>query len=158
MMATKKESKYVVYAEKILKKYKNAKDMLIQMLLDIQEEFHWLPQESLIHLSKKLNVPLTSIYWIATFYKAFSLKPRGRHLIRVCLGTACHVRGGLKIMDKVSELLKIKDGETTKDGRFTLQSVYCLGCCALGPVMVVDNNYHGNLKDTMVKAVLNKYA
>ncbi len=130
--------------DKIVDKYGGDKNALIQVLLDIQRENNWLPKEALMWVSQKLEVPLSQIYHIATFYKAFSLVPRGRHSIAVCLGTACHVRGAPRLLDRVTETLKIEPGETTDDMQFTLNTVNCLGCCALGPVMMVDEDYHSN--------------
>ena len=118
------------------------KSALIQVLLDIQRENRWLPKEILIQVSKKLGIPLTQIYQMSTFYKAFSLMPKGRHSVSVCLGTACQVRGAPRLLDKVTGALKIKPGETSTDMRFSLDTVNCLGCCALGPVMVVDGQYY----------------
>ena len=118
------------------------KSALIQMLLTIQRENRWLSKDALMWVSAKLNIPLTQIYHISTFYKAFSLVPKGRHSISVCLGTACHVRGASRLLDKVTETLKVRPGQTTRDMRFTLNTVNCLGCCALGPVMVVDGQYY----------------
>lgn len=117
---------------------------LIQMLLDIQREYHWLPKAALLMVSEKLGIPLPRIYHIATFYKAFSVVPQGRHLISVCVGTACHVRGASRLVDKASEILKVNPGETTEDMKFTINTVSCLGCCALGPVMTVDSEYYSN--------------
>ena len=125
-------------------RYGGDKSALIQILLDIQRENRWLPRDALMWVSQKLDVPLSQIYHIATFYKAFSLIPRGRHSVAVCLGTACHVRGAPRLLDKVTETLKIKPGDTSRDMRFSLDTVNCLGCCALGPVMVVDGEYHSN--------------
>jgi len=118
------------------------KSALIQMLLTIQRENRWLSKDALMWVSEKLGIPLTQIYHISTFYKAFSLVPKGRHSVSVCLGTACHVRGAPRLLDKVIETLKIRPGQTTRDMRFTLNTVNCLGCCALGPVMVVDDKYY----------------
>jgi len=120
------------------------KNALIQILLDIQQENRWLPKDALMQISQKLDIPLTQIYHIATFYKAFSLVPEGRHSVLVCMGTACHVRGAPRLLDKVTEILNINPGKTSRDMRFTLNTVNCLGCCALGPVMVVDGEYHSN--------------
>jgi len=131
-------------AEKIIDKYHSDKSALIQILLEIQKENRWLPHSSLMLVSEKLGVPLSQVYRIATFYKAFSLIPQGRHLFTVCMGTACHVRGSPRLLDRVEDTLKIKPGETSKDQKFTLETVNCLGCCALGPVMVVDGEYHSN--------------
>lgn len=118
------------------------KSALIQVLLDIQRQNNWLPKDALMRVSQKLGVPLTQIYHIATFYKAFSLTPKGRHSVLVCLGTACQVRGAPRLLDKLIENLGIKPGDTSKDMRFSLDTVNCLGCCALGPVMVVDGVYY----------------
>jgi len=128
--------------DKAVDRYGGDKNALIQILLDIQRENNWLPKDDLMWVSQKLGIPLSQIYHIATFYKAFSLVPKGRHSVLVCLGTACHVRGAPRLLDKVTETLKIKPGETSRDMRFSLDTVNCLGCCALGPVMVVDGEYH----------------
>ncbi|GAH62712.1 unnamed protein product, partial [marine sediment metagenome] len=115
-------------------RYISDKSTLIQMLLEIQRQNRWLSEDALMWVSKRLDVPLTQIYQVSTFYKAFSLVPQGRHSISLCTGTACHVRGAPRLLDKVIEELKIKPGQTTKDLQFTLNTVNCLGCCALGPV------------------------
>jgi NADH-quinone oxidoreductase subunit E len=130
--------------EKIIDKYQSDKSALIQILLEIQKQNRWLPQDTLMIVSKKLGVPLSQVYRVATFYKAFSLIPQGRHIFTVCMGTACHVRGSPRLLDRVEDTLKIKPEETSKDQKFTLETVNCLGCCALGPVMVVDGEYHSN--------------
>lgn len=129
------------------------KSALIQMLLAIQRENHWLPTDALVWASRKLGLPLTQIYHVATFYKAFSLKPQGRHSISVCMGTACHVRGATRLLDKVITALKIKPGGTSKDMRFSLDTLNCLGCCALGPVMVVDGKYQSNPSPDKIKEI-----
>jgi len=129
------------------------KSALIQMLLSIQRENHWLSKDALVWVSRKLGVPLTQVYHVATFYKAFSLKPQGRHTVSVCLGTACHVRGAPRLLDKVMETLKIRPGETSRDLQFTLNTVNCLGCCALGPVMMVDGKYHSNPSTDKMKEI-----
>jgi len=125
-------------------KYHGDKNYLIQILLDIQQEHRWLPKDALMWVSEKLDIPLSQIYHIATFYKAFSLVPQGRHSVSVCLGTACHVRGAPRLLEKVTDSLQIRPGQTSGDQRFTLNTVNCLGCCALGPVMLVDGEYHSN--------------
>lgn len=127
----------------IVGKYQGDRSALIQVLLEIQRQNRWLPKEALKQVSQSLGVALTQIYHIATFYKAFSLQPKGRHSVTVCLGTACQVRGAPRLLDKVTETLKIKEGETSQDMQFSLDTVRCLGCCALGPVMVVDGEYYG---------------
>ncbi|MCW3134145.1 MAG: NADH-quinone oxidoreductase subunit NuoE [Methanophagales archaeon] len=143
--------------DKIIEEHRTDKSELIPILQDVQAEYNWLPQDTLRYIAKRLQVPLTDVFGIATFYKSFSLKPRGKHLVRVCLGTACHVRGGPRILETAERILGIKTGETTEDYKFTLESVNCLGCCALGPVMVVDNEYYGKLPPTKVEKVLHKY-
>ena len=143
--------------DKIIASYHNDKSALVQILLQIQKEEHWLPEDALKRISKKLDIPLNQIYHVATFYRAFSLKPKGRHTACVCLGTACHVRGAPKILEKAEQILGIKAGETTKDMKFSLERVNCLGCCALGPVIVVDEEAHGNLTTANVEEVFKKY-
>jgi NADH-quinone oxidoreductase subunit E len=141
----------------IIDRYPAQQSVLIQLLLDIQSEFNWLPKEAMLCVSERLQIPISQIYRVASFYKAMSLTPRGKHIINVCMGTACHVRGGSRIIDKVEESLGIKSGETTQDMEFTLERVNCLGCCALGPVIVVDKDYHGKMTPAKVKTVLKDY-
>ena len=126
----------------IIDKHDKNDSQLIQILLEIQREYNWLPKEALLWLSERLGVSINRIYQIATFYKAFSLVPRGRHLVRVCMGTACHVRGAMGLLDRTTQVLGIEPGENSKDMRFSLETVNCLGCCALGPVIVIDGQYH----------------
>ena len=130
--------------DKIVGKYQGDRSALIQVLIEIQRQSRCPPKEALKQVSQKLGVALTQIYHIATFYKAFSLVPQGRHSVSVCTGTACHVRGAPRLLDKVTETLKIRPGETSSDMKFTLKTVNCIGCCALGPVMLVDDEYHSN--------------
>jgi NADH-quinone oxidoreductase subunit E len=143
--------------DEIIGRYPAKPEVLIQLLLDLQNEFNWIPKESIPHISERLQIPISQIYRVASFYKAMSLTPRGKHVVNVCLGTACHVRGGARIMDKLEENLKIKAGDTTQDMKFTLERVNCLGCCAMGPVIVVDKDYHGKLTAAKVKGVLENY-
>jgi len=143
--------------DEIIARYPAQPGVLIQLLLDMQSEFKWIPKEAILSISEKLRIPISQIYRVASFYKAMSLMPRGKHIVNVCLGTACHVRGGPRIMDKVEEALEIRAGETTKDMKFTVERVNCLGCCALGPVVVVDKDYHGKLTPAKVKEVLESY-
>lgn len=141
----------------IVDRYQGEPGVLIQVLLDAQHEFNWLPRDVMAEISLRLGVPLSQAYRVASFYKALSLVPRGKHLVNVCLGTACHVRGSPKIMERAEQLLGIQVGETTKDERFTLKRVNCLGCCALGPVIVVDGEYHGKLPVSKVGEILQSY-
>jgi NADH-quinone oxidoreductase subunit E len=127
--------------------------MLIQILLAIQKQNRWLPEDALVWVSRKIGVSMTQIYHIATFYKAFSLKPQGRHEVAVCLGTACHVRGASRLLDKVMDALQIRPDQTTSDLEFSLKTVNCLGCCALGPVMMVDDNYYSNPSAEEIKEI-----
>jgi len=138
----------------IIGKYQGDRSALIQVLLEIQRQNRWLPKEALKQVSQRLGVALTQIYHIATFYKAFSLTPKGRHSVTVCLGTACQVRGAPRLLDKVTEKLKIKEGETSADMQFSLDSVRCLGCCAIGPVMVVDGEYYGKPSGKKVEQII----
>jgi len=138
-------------------KYNFEKKALISILQDIQEEYNYLPQEALNIVSKTLGIPLIDIVGVVTFYRAFSLEPRGKHLITVCVGTACHVRGGPKILEEFERKLNIKAGETTKDGQFSLETVACLGCCAIGPVVVTDGNYYAQTSIRKVDAILKKH-
>jgi NADH:ubiquinone oxidoreductase subunit E len=141
----------------IVEKYQGEGGALIAILQDIQTEYNYLPAEALRSVAEKLCIPLISVYGIATFYKAFSLTPRGKHLITVCLGTACHVRGAKRILGEVQKRLGVKRGETTEDKQFTLETVNCLGCCAIGPVMVVDGEYFGQTSSAKVDSILDRY-
>ena len=124
---------------------------LVHILQDIQAKYNYLSEESMRIVAEKLSIPLRDVYGVASFYQAFSFKPKGRHIITVCLGTACHVRGGAGIVDTLSRELDIKPGETTNDLMFTLETVNCLGCCAIGPIVVADGEYYGHM--TANKAV-----
>ena len=143
--------------DNIINKNQGDASSLIQVLLEIQSENHWLPKEVLEKVSKKLEVPLSRIQHIATFYKAFSLVPRGRHEIQICMGTACHIRGSPRVLDRVQDLTGIRPGETDLDLKFSLETVNCLGCCAMGPVMVVDRKYHGKTVPAKIEDVLKNY-
>ena len=143
--------------DQIIDKHQGDANSLIQILLEIQKENRWLPKEVLEKVSKKLQVPLSRIQHIITFYKAFSLVPKGRHEIHICMGTACHVRGAPRVLDTVQDLTGIKPGETDEDLKFTLETVNCLGCCALGPVVEVDGKHHGKVAPAEIGNVLKKY-
>jgi len=143
--------------DQILKDHDNDKSSLISILLSIQEKFNYLPKESLKLIAKKLNIRLIDAYSVATFYQVFSLKPRGKHIINVCDGTACHVRGSPRIIDKLTENLGVEAGGTTPDMKFTLETVRCLGVCAMGPVIVVDGHYHGKLSPSKMEKILSNY-
>lgn len=130
---------------------------LVPSLLEIQTVYHYLPQEVLERVAERMSIPAVQVFQVASFYKAFSLEPRGEHIITVCLGTACHVRGGVRLIEQVGRVLEIEPGQTTKDMKFTLEAVSCLGCCALGPVMVIDGKYYGHMGASKVEKVLQKY-
>jgi NADH:ubiquinone oxidoreductase subunit E len=138
----------------VCKKVNN--DNLLSHLRDVQEEFGYLPEEKLREIAKTLGRPLIDVFSVATFYKSFSLTPRGRHHVKVCLGTACHVRGSNRIVKETERKLGIEPGETSKDGEYSLETVMCLGCCAIGPVMVVDNKYHGQMSSAKIETVLKR--
>ncbi len=141
----------------ILERNSEEKDSLIAILGDIQNEFGYLPEDALRMVSEETGKALIDLFSIASFYNAFNLKPQGKHLIQVCLGTACHVRGGHRVLEEVKHRLNLEVGDTTEDQQFTLKTVNCLGACALGPIVVVDNQYHGNTRIQKVNSILNKY-
>jgi len=127
------------------KSIKNHGNFLIPILQDIQESCNYLPEELLIKVAEKLQIPLIDVYGVATFYQSFSLIPKGEHIITICLGTACYIRGGKKMVDVIINELDIKPGETTKDNQLTLETVNCLGCCAIGPIVKINGEYHGEM-------------
>jgi len=131
-------------------------DSVIAVLQDVQSEYHYLPERALRAVAVQLDLPLIQICGVATFFKAFSLEPRGEHTVTVCLGTACHVRGAPAVLDEVKRQLGIEPGNTTDDMRFTLERVNCLGACALGPIMVIDGRYHGQMSPGKAKKILKK--
>ncbi|MBU7019143.1 MAG: NAD(P)H-dependent oxidoreductase subunit E [Theionarchaea archaeon] len=141
----------------ILNKWNHDSSSLISILLDVQDIYNYLPEEALTLVAEKLNIPLIKVYSVATFYKVFSLTPRGKHIINICVGTACHVRGGRRLVERVEKVLDIGVGETTEDMQFTLETVRCLGACALGPVVVVDGEYHGQMSTKKMDALIQHY-
>lgn len=141
----------------ILARYPERKGNLISILHEVQSEFNYLPEDALRYISRRLDIPITRLYSIATFYHFFSLKPKGRHTVSVCLGTACHVKGSERILRTVETALEVMEGETTADMRFTVGAVRCVGACSLAPVMVVDKETHGKVNAKQVSAILKKY-
>ena len=141
----------------VLQKHRFDKALLVDILQDTQAEIGYLPKEALESVATGLEVPQSRVYSVATFFKAFSLKPRGRHLINVCMGTACHVRGSAKVLEKIEDELGIKTGETTRDLKFTLDTVNCVGACALGPMVIIGEDYHGEMTPEGVVSVLKEY-
>jgi NADH-quinone oxidoreductase subunit E len=141
----------------ILKRHPLEPGSIIQVLLDIQNELYYLPKDVLEYVSKRLGVPMSRSYHLATFYKAFSLKPKGKYPIAVCTGTACHVQGAMKIFEQISRELHIGEGERTPDNKFSIESVRCLGCCGLAPVVTVGKNLHGKIPVSKVNKILQQY-
>jgi NADH-quinone oxidoreductase subunit E len=143
--------------DEIISKHEANPHALISLLLDVQDAFFYLPQEALERVAERIGMPAVQVYQVARFYKAFSLNPRGKHHLLVCLGTACHVRGGKRLLEQINRLLKVETGGTTEDKLFTVEAVACLACCALGPVMVIDGTYYGKMKATKLEKTLDKY-
>ena len=141
----------------ILKKYGKDKSQLVSILQDIQSMYNYLPREALEKLSKKMDIPQSQIYSMATFFRAFSLIKRGKHIVNVCLGTACHVRGAELIVESLERQMGISRGQTTPDLNFTLESVNCMGCCATGPVVKIGEEYFGHMTNDKVEPMLKKY-
>jgi NADH-quinone oxidoreductase subunit E len=142
--------------KEIIQRYNQDKSFLVPILQDVQKRFNYLPREALNSVSTLLSIPLSQIYHVATFYKAFSLLPRGKHQFQLCLGTACHVRNAPLLGDHIERTLGIKAGETTADLEFTFETVNCLGACALGPILVVDEEYHGQMTISKANKILKK--
>ena len=143
--------------DEIIDRHGGEASSLIQILLDIQSENNWLPKDALRRVAETLEVPATRVQHIATFYKAFSVVPKGRHKVHICMGTACHVRGATRVLDTVQDVTGIKPGETDLDLKFSLETVNCLGCCALGPVMEVNGKVHGKMTPGQSADELNSY-
>lgn len=143
--------------DEIINKFRHENGPLIPILQGAQEVYGYLPAHVLKHISKGTRIPLARIYGVVTFYAQFRLTPIGRYLINVCLGTACHVRGGSKVLETIEKQLKIKDGETTDDGRFTLEIVACIGACGLAPVISINNEVHGRLVPESMTGIFAKY-
>jgi NADH:ubiquinone oxidoreductase subunit E len=144
----------ITHAENLLEGKEGASSELIEVLQDVQDAYNYLPEEVLLTVSERLNVPQIEVFRVANFYKAFTLQPRGKHLLTICMGTACHVRGAQKLIDDITALLGIKPGETTDDGKFTLETVNCLGACALGPVAVLDGNIYDHMTPAKLHALV----
>jgi NADH:ubiquinone oxidoreductase subunit E/NAD-dependent dihydropyrimidine dehydrogenase PreA subunit len=141
----------------IIDKYRQEKSVLIPVLQEITREYGYLPKDILVYVSVELDIPLSQIHSVATFYTAFSLEPRGKYMVSVCLGTACHVQGGGRILERLERELKISSGETTKDKLFSLEAVRCLGCCGLAPVFTVNEDLYGKVTQSKVTKLIKKY-
>ncbi len=142
----------------IIADFPRSPESLIPILQEIQEEYNFLSETSIKDVSAELALPLHHVYSVATFYNVFSLKPRGRNIVRVCMGTACHVRGAVRILEEIERILGIKNGETSMDGRFSLETVNCLGACALGPIMVLNKEYNGHITPAKVEKILKEFS
>ncbi|KUO73338.1 MAG: hydrogenase [Desulfosporosinus sp. BRH_c37] len=143
--------------EQILNKYQGQSRQLIRVMMEIQEENHWLPREVMMKISEKLEVPFSRVLRIATYYKTFSLTPKGRHEIHVCTGTACHIRGAQSVLETVQDLTGIKPGETDAEHKFSLETVNCQGCCTCGPMLKVDEKTHSRISSNEIADALKKY-
>ena len=144
------------YVSKVIDRHEEKRTALVSILHEIQDRYHFLPEEALKKIAFRLRMDLHEIYGIATFYKSFSLVPRGKHSITVCLGTACHVRGGSNILRELKRQLDVEAGQTTKDKKFSLNAVNCLGVCAIGPVILVDGKFYGEMNPSKTKRIIEK--
>lgn len=144
----------VAKVDEIVERLGTDRSALMTILQEVQSEYNWLPRETLCRVAERLDLPLIEVFGAATFYRAFSLKPRGKHMVTVCLGTACHVRGAPRVLAELQRILGVPAGDTTEDKKFTLETVNCLGACALGPVVVVDETYHGHMTAKKVGSLI----
>ena len=145
------------FLEELCNKYQPIKDNLIQMLNEVQEHYGYIPMKAQKELSEFLKVPMAEIYGVITFYSRFTLKPKGKYNVAICLGTACFVKGSEKLLDTAKEALKIKEGETTEDGKFSLEATRCIGACGLAPVFTVNDEVYGKATPEMMKKVIEEY-
>lgn len=157
VQAVEVEIDYMELDNIIEEEFSNDQENLIMIIQAIQRRYNYLPRPALTYLSTKIGVPLSQIYGVATFYSTFSLEPRGRNIISVCLGTACHVRGGERVRERIEGALDIGDRETTEDQRYTLETVRCIGCCSLGPVIKINEDVHGHISSDQVDNILDQY-
>ena len=153
-MSRKRDLQVDAVLDEVLERHPREPESLISVLQDVNKEFRYLPEKALRSVSDQLDVPLNRVYHAATFYSAFTLEPRGKHIIRVCMGTACHVRGAPKILEELSRRLGIASGETSADGEFTLETVNCLGACAIGPIVVLDGDYYGQMTPNKLRKLI----
>jgi len=144
------------YVTKVIDRYDGRRTALISILHEVQDRYHFLPEEALREVALRLQMDINDLYGVATFYKSFSLVPKGKYAITLCLGTACHVRGGPKILRELKSLLKIEPGQTTQDKKFSLNVVNCLGACAIGPVMVVNKKFYGEMTPLKARRLIEK--
>ena len=147
----------MIALEQIIEKYPKEQRYTLAIMQDIQKEYKYIPREALSILSIHVDTPLSKLYSMATFYKALSLTPKGENIVTVCDGTACHIRSSAVLIGQLQKALNIKPGETTKDGKFSLQTVNCLGSCAIAPVMMVNDKYYGKVTPKMLRDILKEY-
>lgn len=145
-----------VKVDAIIEKYNGEASSLLAIMQDVQDEANYLPREAVEHISKKLDIPVARIYSMATFFESFHLEPRGKHICTVCVGTACHVRGANRLVEQLERDLNVASGCTAEDGSFTLEEVNCVGACALGPLVIIDGDYHGNMTTNSISKVIKK--
>ena len=143
---------------KAVEKYGRERNYLIQILHDVQKEYNHLPEKALRNIASMMEISLVDVYGVATFFTSFSLEPKGKHIVTICMGTACHVRNSPGVLDEAMRFLDIEPGQTTEDMLFSLETVNCLGACALGPIVVIDGKYHGEMTPAKVKKILEKVA
>ncbi len=143
--------------DSIVEPYLDRKEMVIPVLQKVQNHFGYLPRSAMEQVSKRMHIPLSSLYGVSTFYAQFKMKPRGRYIIRVCKGTACHIQGSPRIAERIEEILGVESGETTDDLRFTLEEVACIGACALAPVIMINDDPHGRLTPDKIRDILESY-
>jgi NADH:ubiquinone oxidoreductase subunit E len=155
-MSWKEEQSDVFSITDIYEKYPREERYTLAILQDIQKKYNYIPKNALSKLSEELNIPVSKLYSMATFYKAFSLEPKGENIIKVCDGTACHIRSSQIIIDEIKKILNIKPGETSDNGRFSLETVNCLGSCAIAPVIVINEKYYGKVTPVKIRDILNE--
>ena len=143
--------------DEILDRYEHGASHIIAILQDVQGEYNYLPRKALQYVAEKTTMPLSQIYHLATFFAAFSLEPRGKHLVHVCMGTACHVRGAPRILEGLERKLQVEEGRTTADRKFTLKRVNCLGSCALGPLVTIDDKYYGRVTTAKMDKIVYRF-
>jgi NADH:ubiquinone oxidoreductase subunit E len=153
----KEQAEWIEKTDEIVERNKLEPSALIAILQDAQHDFGYLPLPALSRIAERLDVPMSRVYSVATFYKAFKLKPAGKHIVKVCLGTACHIKGGPELMRALESELGVPPEEVTEDGKFSYEPVRCVGCCGLAPVIMIDENFHGKLEGKDIKKILPEY-
>ncbi|MBN1551053.1 NADH-quinone oxidoreductase subunit NuoE [bacterium] len=155
--ATLEEKQYIEKTDYVLEKNKFDSNALIAILQDVQHILGYIPKTTMKYIAERLDIPISRVYSVATFYKAFKLSPVGKHMIKVCLGTACHIKGGPLLMKALESELGVQPEEVTPDGKFSYEPVRCVGCCGLAPVIMIDENFHGKVKPADIKKIIKQY-